>query len=121
VLSLLERSGQLLTNAFLKKGTSVSKHVNELDIPPQALTDVRAVEIARIWAAGGNQVVAFRPETWTDPGTWGVMLVDFAKHIADASEQLGKGTKGEILRAIRLAFDTEWRSPTDHQSGNVQE
>ena len=36
----------------------------------------------------------------------GVMPVDFAKHIADASEQLGKGTKSEILRAIRLAFDT---------------
>jgi hypothetical protein len=37
------------------------------------------------------------------------MLVDFAKHIADASEQLGKGSKSEILRAIRLAFDTEWK------------
>jgi hypothetical protein len=105
---------------LIKKGASVPKHVNELDIPPQALSDVRAVEIARIWAAGGNQVVAFRPETWTDPGTWGVMLVDFAKHIADASEQLGKGTKSEILHAIRLAFDTEWKAPTDHQSGNIQ-
>ena len=48
------------------------------------------------------------------------MLVDFAKHIADASEQLGKGTKSEILHAIRLAFDAEWKTPTDHQSGNVQ-
>jgi hypothetical protein len=105
---------------LIKKGASVPKHVNELDIPPQALSDVRAVEIARIWAAGGNQVVAFRPETWTDPGTWGVMLVDFAKHIADASEQLGKGTKSEILHAIRLAFDTEWKAPTDHQSVNIQ-
>jgi hypothetical protein len=95
------------------------KHVNELDIPPQALSDISSVEIARIWAAGGNQVVTFRAETWTDPGTWGVMLVDFVKHIADASEQLGKGTKSEILRAIRLAFDTEWRTPTDHQSGNA--
>jgi Domain of unknown function (DUF5076) len=96
------------------------KHVNELDIPPQAVSDISAVEIARIWAAGGNQVVTFRAEIWTDPGTWGVMLVDFAKHIADASEQLGKGTRREVLHAIRLAFDSEWKAPTDHQSGRAR-
>lgn len=93
------------------------RHTNELDIPPQALSDIKAVEIARIWAAGGNQVVTFRAETWSDPGFWGIMLVDFVKHIADAYAQLGIGTKSEILGTIKLAFDAEWRSPTDHQSG----
>jgi hypothetical protein len=48
------------------------------------------------------------------------MLVDFAKHIADASEQMGKGSKREILNAIRRAFDAEWKTPTDGQSGNPQ-
>ena len=95
-------------------------HTNELDIPPQALSDIKAVEIARIWAAGGNQVVTFRAETWTEPAVWGIMLVDFVKHIADAYVQLGKGTRGEILGTIRLAFEAEWRSPTDHQSGSVK-
>ena len=94
------------------------RHTNELDIPPQALADIKAVEIARIWAAGGNQVVTFRAETWSDPAVWGIMLVDFVKHIADAYEQLGVGTRNDILGTIRLAFDAEWRSPTDHQSGN---
>ena len=92
------------------------RHTNELDIPPQALSDIRAVEIARIWAAGGNQVVAFRAETWTDPATWGIMLVDFAKHIADAYEKLEKGSRSDILNTIRLAFDSEWKTPTDHQN-----
>jgi hypothetical protein len=91
-------------------------HRNELDVPPQAISDPRAVEIARIWAAGGNQVVAFRAETWSDPATWGIMLVDFAKHVADAYENLGQGTRNDILDTIRLAFDAEWRSPTDHQT-----
>ena len=68
------------------------KHANELDVPPQVLSDGRAVEIARIWAAGGNQVVTFRAETWTDPATWGIMLVDFVKHIADAYEKLDKSS-----------------------------
>ena len=91
-------------------------HTNELDIPPQALSDIRAVEIARIWAAGGNQVVAFRAETWSDPATWGIMLVDFVKHVADAYENLGKGSRNDILSAIRRAFDAEWKTPTDHQA-----
>ncbi len=56
--------------------------------------------MARIWAAGGNQVVAFRAETWTDPATWGIMLVDFAKHIADAYERLEKGSRSDILNTI---------------------
>jgi hypothetical protein len=96
------------------------KHTNELDIPPQALSDIKAVEIARIWAAGGNQVVTFRAEIWNDPVSWGIMLVDFAKHIADAYAQLGVGTRNEILGTIRLAFEAEWRAPTDHQSKNVR-
>jgi hypothetical protein len=90
------------------------RHGNELDIPPQVLSDPAAVEIARIWAAAGNQVVAFRAETWTDPGTWGVMLVDFAKHIADAHEKMGKGSRERVLAVIRKAFDAEWSTPTDH-------
>jgi hypothetical protein len=92
------------------------RHTNELDVPPQALSDARAVEIARIWAAGGNQIVAFRAETWSDPATWGIMLVDFVKHIADAYEELGKGSRNDILTTIRRAFDAEWRTPTDHQT-----
>jgi len=76
----------------------------------------RAVEIARIWAAGGNQIVAFRAETWSDPATWGIMLVDFVKHIADAYENLGKGSRGDILSTIRLAFDAECSTLTDHQT-----
>jgi hypothetical protein len=93
---------------------SKPRHTNELDVTPQALSDARAVEIARIWAAGGSQIVAFRAETWSDPATWGIMLVDFVKHIADAYENVGKGTRNEVLGTIKLAFDAEWRSPTDH-------
>ena len=96
--------------------TNKPRHTNELDIPPQALADIRAVEIARIWAAGGNQVVAFRAETWTDPAAWGIMLVDFVKHFADAYERLENGSRNDILNTIRLAFDAEWKRPTDHQN-----
>ena len=107
----LGKKGELFVSAENKP-----RHTNELDIPPQALSDTRAVEIARIWAAGGNQIVAFRAETWSDPATWGIMLVDFVKHIADAYENLGKGSRNDILSTIQLAFDAEWKTPTDHQT-----
>ena len=94
------------------------KHANELDIPPQAIADIKAVEIARIWAAGGNQVVTFRAELWSDPSTWGIMLVDFVKHLGDAYQQSGSGTRNDIIRIIRQAFDAEWKAPTDHQKGS---
>jgi hypothetical protein len=94
---------------------SKRNHVNELNIPPKALSDIKAVELARIWAAGGNQIVTFRAETWSDPATWGIMLVDFVKHLGKAYELLGKGPKDEIIGKIRQAFDAEWRAPTDHQ------
>ena len=95
---------------------SKPRQTNELDVRPQALSDSRAVEIARIWAAGGNQIVAFRAETWSDPASWGIMLVDFVKHITDAYKNLGKGHRDDILGTIKLAFAAEWRMPTDHQT-----
>jgi hypothetical protein len=95
------------------------KHLNELEIPPQAVSDPKAVEIARIWAAGGNQIVTFRAELWSDPSTWGIMLVDFVRHLGDAYQQAGNGTKNDIMRVIRLAFDIEWKAPTDHQAGSA--
>ena len=60
--------------------------------------------------------MAFRAETWSDPATWGIMLVEFVKHIADAYQNTGKGSRNDILSRIWLAFDAEWRTPTDHQT-----
>jgi hypothetical protein len=96
---------------------SKPRHRNELRIPPPALDDPEGVEIARIWAANNRQVVNLRPQIWDDPALWGLMLVDLAKHIADAYSQLGEGTPEEILTSIRRAFDAEWDSPTDEPTG----
>jgi hypothetical protein len=100
---------------------SGSRHKNELDIPAPATDDPKGVEIARIWAAGGRQVVTLRAEIWNDPAAWGLMLVDLAKHVANAHEQLGKGTKEEVLQRIKQGFDAEWTSATDEPTGGVHD
>ncbi len=98
-----------------------SRNKNELNAPAPALSDPNGLEIARIWVANGQQVVSLRPEIWDDPLAWGMMLVDLAKHVANAHEQLGKGNAEEVLNRIRQGFDAEWNNPTDHATGEVRE
>ena len=76
--------------------------------------------IPRFWAAGGRQVVTLRAEIWKDPAAWGLMLEDFAKHVANAHEQLGKRTKREIRQEIKQEFDVEWNKPTAESVGAIE-
>jgi len=97
------------------------RHPNELAVPASAVADPKGVEIARIWAAGGKQVVTLRADIWKDPGAWGIMLVDLAKHVSNAYEQLGKGRKDDILSTIKRGFDAEWNTATDQPEGDVHD
>jgi hypothetical protein len=75
--------------------------------------DPKAVEIARIWATGGRQLVTLRTDLWTDPAAWGLMLTDLARHVAQAYAA-DKGLDPEqVLRRIKIGFDAEWAHPTD--------
>jgi hypothetical protein len=95
------------------------EHSGALPVPPQAQSDRGAVEIARIWAASGQMEVALRPDLWDDPGTWGIMLVDLARHVANAYRQI-KGHDVDItLAAIREIFEAEWNRPTDTPRGQM--
>jgi Domain of unknown function (DUF5076) len=89
------------------------KHPGELPIPPVAEKAHKGFEIARIWAARGGQHVTIRTETWEDPAAWGIMLVDLARHVANAyAEDEGMDAEAALER-IREGFDAEWGHPTD--------
>jgi len=90
-----------------------------LQIPPTVEGDPNAIEVARIWAAHGQQHVHLRSGLWEDPGNWGIMLVDLARHVANAYEQDGRGDYFEVLARIRDLFDAEWDSPTDIAKGKL--
>ncbi len=87
------------------------KNQNSLTPPPNS-KQPDSVEVLRVWASPGSpQQVSLRP-TWQDPGAWGLMLVDIARHAANAYENEGHNRE-ETLARIRALFDAEWASPTD--------
>lgn len=87
------------------------KKTGELQTPPIARHASDAVEILRVWASPGSpQQLTLRP-CWKDPGAWGLVLVDIARHAAQAYAQEGRDP-GEALQRIRELFDAEWTSPT---------
>ena len=89
----------------------------QLPIPQPAATDPKAIEILRVWAAAGGQHVSINTGLWEDPGSWGIMLVDLARHIANAYEQSGKTEYSVALESIKKGFDAEWAWATDNPRG----
>ncbi|WP_370689781.1 DUF5076 domain-containing protein [Phenylobacterium sp.] len=91
----------------------MTDQTNGLPVPAQITDDPRAIEMLRVWAAGGQQVVSLNPNLWDDPAHWGIMLVDLAKHIASAYAQSGRYDSTSALDRLKQGFDVEWTSPTD--------
>ena len=86
--------------------------VEELPIPESVVAAQRKSEMARIWLADGYQVVVLSDRLWDDPGAWGLMLVDMARHVSKAYEGKGRNAADTLLR-IKAAMDAEWLNPTD--------
>jgi hypothetical protein len=85
---------------------------NSLLPPPVAQTDPQAVEVLRVWAVPGSAQQLTLRTTWKDAGAWGLMLVDIARHAAQAYEQDGQDPH-DVLARIRELFDAEWDRSTD--------
>ena len=85
---------------------------SELPIPDTVVSCDEATEMARIWIADGDQHVIISPNLWRDPGAWGLMLVDLAKHVSKAYASQGLDEK-VVLKKIKQAFDAEWSNPTE--------
>ena len=91
----------------------------ELNVPLAAIADPNAVELVRVWAADGKQHVTISAEAWEDPATWGIMLVDLARHVANYyADERGMGRE-EVLARIKALFEAEWQSPTSEATGGV--
>lgn len=85
---------------------------NELAKPPIA-REKEARELLRVWG-GANFPQQYVIQTmWDDPGVWGLLLVDLARHVAKAYEDSHGLTESETLDRIKELFDAEWLAPTD--------
>jgi hypothetical protein len=87
------------------------KQISELDPPPIAGSSSEAVEVLRVWAAPGSPQQLTLRTCWKDPGAWGLLLVDVARHAAQAYQREGQNAEQAIER-IRELFEAEWSSPT---------
>ena len=79
------------------------------------------MELLRVWAAQGKQHVSLATNLWNEPASWGIMLVDLAKHVASAYEQTTKRDYAVALKRIKEGFDAEWGSATDEPTGALQD
>jgi len=93
----------------------------ELPIPRAAAEEPKAIELLRVWAAKGKQHVSIATNLWADPASWGIMLVDLAKHIASAYEQTRGDNNENTLGRIKAGFDAEWSKATDRPTGNLMD
>lgn len=90
----------------------MKKDKQELPVPATLDQATRAMEIARVWIVDGDQHIVLSQDLWRDPASWGLMLADLARHVANAYEAQGQDRKAVLLR-IREALDAEWSHPTD--------
>ena len=89
---------------------------NALEPPPVAQANADAVEVLRVWALPGNPQELTLRTTWKDAGAWGLLLVDVARHAAQAYANEG-ADPNVVLARIKELFDAEWSAPTDN-TGN---
>jgi hypothetical protein len=99
----------------------MQQKARQLRIPDSATGDPRAREILRVWAAFGKQHVTLDSSLREAPGAWGLMLVDLARHVANAYEQSGRMDTATALARLKEGFDAEWSWPTDEPTGKIMD
>jgi hypothetical protein len=89
-------------------------HPREL-APP--LDDPKATEIARVWGSSDGEYVSLNPHLYPDPASWGLMLVDLVRHVANALQQSRRMDARKAEREIRRSFDNCWRRSGGESGG----
>jgi|SRR5215467_10113587 len=91
----------------------------ELIVPPAVNSDPGARELVRVWSAHGQQHVTIAADAWDDPATWGIVLVDLARHVANFYDSERGMDRDAVLFRIRTLFEAEWDSPTSGVTGGA--
>jgi hypothetical protein len=81
-------------------------------VPPIAGENADAIEVLRVWAAPDSPQQLTLRTAWEDPGAWGLVLVDIARHVSQAYEAEGRSPE-DVIEKIRQMWDAEWSNPTD--------
>jgi hypothetical protein len=82
-----------------------------LSVPPDAL-EKGGHEVLRASIVDGGVSVALR-RSFEDPFTWGILLVDLARHAARIYAMETEMSEDEALEQIRSGMEAELDRPTD--------
>jgi len=96
-------------------------HANELVIPTEAELDTKAGELLRAWVVKGALHCSLKPTVWPDPGNWGILLADVARHVARAMQLHDGRLPTETIARITHVFNAEIETPTDKPNGEFHQ
>ena len=97
--------------------------MDALGIPPAALRDANALELARVWIAEQGLHCALKVGLYAADGVsretaaWGIILADLAGHVADALSVEGMGSRANLLDALVERFNDEVSAPSSDRTG----
>jgi hypothetical protein len=83
----------------------------ELPIPGEAF-GADSKEVLRAWIVNRGLQISLS-QAFEDPGLWGIMLVDVARHAARVYAAEGTMSEAAALERIKSLFDAEWNNATD--------
>ena len=96
----------------MSSGKPADQAPAEIPIPPVAAQTPDSREVARVWIADGGCHVTLW-SAFENPGMWGMLIADLARHAARSSASDKICTEEEALRLIVEYFNREMESPTD--------
>ncbi len=96
--------------------------MKELCIPHGVEEDPKATEMLRLWAANKQLNVSINLGSYHDQGhdesyAWGIIIADFARHVANGLAQRYDLNEKEQLANIRDGFLAELGDPTTEIEG----
>lgn len=87
----------------------------KLPLPQAVLTAPDIREILSVWVGkDGHLEFVIRSDQWSDPAAWGILLVDLARHVAEACGGGNENASGQALARVRAGFDVEWEAPSGY-------
>ena len=89
--------------------------MNELPSPPDAAGDPESVEVLRTWIVRETLQCSLQADVFPDPGTWGAVFADVARHVARAWQQQEGVPATETIERIRKAFEEIRSSPGEQE------
>ena len=97
--------------------------MDALGIPPAAVRDANALELARVWIAEQGLHCSLKVGLYAADGgaretaAWGIILADLAGHVADALSAEGLGSRADLLDALVERFNDEAAEPSSQRTG----